>query len=353
MEDDRLSILKKVEQGEISIEDAKEILGQMPEEDKPFIAKIEKKKELEDILPSKESYIPTRRERKLALAEKSQSLEPNVMITLEKDEAKCQWPWQDKKWKWMWQNLEHPIYVNHYIDLSEGTQLKILSYYGDLFIRGWDEPKLLINGAVFDLRIGQDENSVNIASSTGQLQIWIPSSVTDIEAKVSPGDMWVSKVAANAKLECQSGDLGCENVKGDVRVMMNGGDTRLIGIEGDIQVNSINGNAHIRNIRSNNVIIKADEGDISLDLNSVNSGQFRCENDKGDINLITGDEISCELLIEASKDGKIAPLIIPWNRLFERSQYKLHGIIKDGGASINIITQSGTVYIQESWIKQI
>lgn len=351
MEKDKLSILKKVEKGEISVEEAKEILGQISDEVISSVTEAKLEKQIEETYDGKKAYIPTRRERKLALAEKFQSWEPNIMVSLEKEVASCQWPWPDNAWKWMWQNPEYPIYINHFMELSEGTSLNVFAYYGDLFIRGWDQPKLLINGAVFDLRIGQNSNTVNIASSTGQIQIWVPSSVTDVEAKVSPGDMWFSNMTANAKLNCQSGDLGCEHVKGDVKVLTNGGDARLISIEGAIYVNSIRGNTDIRNIQSSNVIVKSEDGDISLNLNSVSSGQFRCENNKGNINLITSGEVSCELLVEATKGGRIAPVILPWSRLLERSQNKLHGILKDGGAAISLITQSGTIYIQESWIK--
>jgi len=369
--DERLSILEKIERGEISVEDAEIVLEQLSGEvDTQAFGKASSKRVLGTSVPSEEkaeapsiqaeeeehveeeepgeTYVPTRRERKIALAEKFQNWQPEMMVGLEG--GPWRWPWEEKTWQWMWQNFGHPVYISHSIDADEGSKLKIVSYQGDLFILGWDEPALKINGAVFDIRIGQEEDTIRIASSTGQLQIWVPKSVARVEAKVKPGDIWVSGISADMDVYCQSGDLGCEQIKGDIKAHVNGGDARLMGIEGAINVNVIRGNSEVRGISSTDVTLKATEGDIWLSLDAVSSGRFRCENNKGDINLLTKGDLACELLVEATEGGRIAPMILPWQRLLERSEGKLHGILKGGGASISLITRGGKIYIQESWM---
>jgi hypothetical protein len=179
------------------------------------------------------------------------------------------------------------------------------------------------------------------------MQIWVPTGIAHVEAKAKPGDMWISNISADVDTYCQSGDLVCENIKGDVRARVNGGDVRLMGVEGSIHVNTTRGSSEVRNISSKDVALKGVEGNIWLTLNSVSSGSFRCETDKGDINLLTNGELSCELLAEATKGGRISPSILPWQQLLERSESKIHGILKDGGASISLITQGGMIYIQE------
>jgi hypothetical protein len=355
-DDDRLSILEKVEQGEISIEEAEMELEQVSKEAKritPQEREIEQvtEEKPEEAYVSAEAYVPTRRERKLTLAEKFQDWQPQMMVGLaEGSDTSWQWPWAGKNWQWMWQNFGYPVYMSHSIDVAEGSELQVVSFQGDLFIRGWDDPTLKINGAVFDVRIGQDENVIRVASSTGQLHIWIPSGVARMEAKVEPGDMWLSNISADIDTRCQSGDLGCQQIRGNVKARVNGGDVRLMGIEGSIDVSVIRGNSDVRGISSSDVTLKATEGNIWLSLDSVSSGRFRCENDKGDINLLTNGELTCELLVEATKGGRISPVILPWQRLLERSEGKLHGILRGGGASISLITQSGNIYIQESWM---
>ncbi|MBD3185064.1 DUF4097 family beta strand repeat protein [Candidatus Poribacteria bacterium] len=378
-EEDRLSILERVERGELSIEEAEEVLRKVTEEeDDSDLEEIliglndERDEEVEEEeslapvpraqdsiknieFPETDDFtdegVPTRRERKMALAERLKDWQPDMMIGLaEGRPMSWQWPWEDSNWKWMWQNFEYPIYVSHSIEVAEGSALYIVNFQGDLFIRGWEKPGLKIDGAVFDIRVGQDENTTRIASSTGQLQVWVPKVITNIQASAKPGDMWLSNIESEVDLHCQSGDLGCEHMKGNIKARVNGGDIRISDVEGSIYINAIRGNTKVRDIVSKDVTLKTTEGDISLNLDSVKSGRFRCENDKGDINLLTNGDLECELLMEATKGGKIAPVILPWQRLLERSESKVHGILKNPGASISLVTQSGRIYIQESWM---
>jgi hypothetical protein len=357
---DKLSILEKVERGEISIEDAESKLkgdskatesATVQEKPQEKIKEQVKEKKDENYMP-RDINIPTRRERKITLAESFQNWQPHMMAGMTRtSDSKREWPWKDENWQWMWQNFGYPVYVNHSIEINQDTKLCIVQYQGDLFLRGWDEPMLKLNGAVFDVRIGQEENIIRIASSTGQMQLWVPKGVTQVEAKIEPGDIWISTVFADLDINCQSGDLGCERIKGNIKSWVNGGDIRLMGIDGTINANATRGNVEVRNIISNDVMLKSSEGNIWLTLDSVSSGRFRCENDKGDINLLTNGELACELLVEASMGGRISPVILPWQRLLERSESKLRGILNGGGASINLITQGGRIYIQESWAK--
>lgn len=364
---DRLSVLEKVERGEISVEEAGTALQgvstEVEDEEIQEEAEVEQEEASEQMVKkeetaedSEENHIikdvnaPTRRERKLALAETFQNWQPQMMVGLKNKGGSWEWPWKDKNWQWMWQNFGYPVYVSHSIDVKEGTELNIVSYQGDLFIRGWDGPMLKIYGAVFDVRIGHEDNVIRIASSTGQLQIWVPQGIARLKARIEPGDIWISNLSTDLDMYCQSGDLGCENIKGNVKARVNGGDIRLMGIDGSINANVIRGNSEVRNINSNDVILNATEGDIWLSLNAVNSGRFRCANDKGDINLLTNGELSCELLVEATKGGRISPIILPWQKLLERSESKLRGVLNGGGAYVSLITQSGRIYIQESWM---
>ncbi|MBD3182131.1 hypothetical protein GF312_07560 [Candidatus Poribacteria bacterium] len=379
MEKDRLSILEKIEQGELSVEEAEKYLGQeldeeeiqsvkediseiqvveeeKEEEEVPEPIRKEEKKE-EEIEPEKTiefSNVPTRRERKLILAERLQEWAPEMMVGMVEGESQgWQWPWEDESWQWMWQNFEHPIYISHSIDVSEGNNLDIVSYQGDLFVRGWDKPNLKIDGAVFDLRIGQDDNTIRVASSTGQMQIWVPEGISRMKARVEPGDMWLSKVSADMDIYCQSGDLGCEQIKGELNIRVNGGDTRLIGIDGSIDISANKGNCDIRDINSDNINISSKEGDIWLNLASVSNGNFICMNEIGDINVLLDGDLSGELIAEATNGGQIAPVALPWQKLLGRSENKLHGILKEGGASINLSTRGGRIYIQETWKRSI
>ena len=168
---DTLSILEEIESGEKSIEDAEAELAKALEESETAVIQPETVEPETRPVAREESegaYVPTRRERKLALAEKVRDWQPHVMAGLTTDsDVSWKWPWPDSSWQWMWQNFGYPVYINHSIDVADGSELNIVSYQGDLFIRGWDEPSLKINGAIFDARTGQDENIVRIVEESG------------------------------------------------------------------------------------------------------------------------------------------------------------------------------------------
>ena len=334
---DRLSLLEKIERGEISIEDAEvELIRILDESEIPGDQIEAEEPEETDIL--------TRRERKLILTKRFQNENSQMMAGLTDS---LQWPWPDKKWQWMWQNFGSPAYVGHSMDATEESELQVVLHQGDLLIRGWDESALKINGAVFDLRIQQDDNAIRMAVSTGQLQIWIPGSISRVKARVISGDAWFRHIRADIDVYCESGDLGCERIKGDIKARVNGGDARLVGIEGAVDSDVTRGNSDVRDISSPSVSLKSTEGNIWLSLNSVNSGKFRCDSSGGNVNLLTKGELACELLMEAKEGGRILPVMLPWQRLLERSENRLHGILMGGGASISLMTRGGNIYIQE------
>ena len=76
---DRLSILEKIERGELSIEDAEAKLGKIPEEPEAAVTQMEEMELTTEEEPEKESeeaHVHARRESKLALAEKFQNWQP-------------------------------------------------------------------------------------------------------------------------------------------------------------------------------------------------------------------------------------------------------------------------------------
>lgn len=351
-EEDRLSILEKIERGEISIEDAEQELAQVmdesddSEEDEEIEPLIKPSGEI-DLSEVKSPDFPSKRDRRLALAEKFRYWEPQMMVGLA--EAK-QWPWPDEEWQWMWQNFGYPVFINHAVDVPAKGELHVVLYEGDLCIRGWDRPGLKISGAAFDVRTAQNEDIIRIACSTGQLQLFIPDGIARVEAHIIPGDMRIYNISSDVEVYCQSGDLLCERIKGNIKSQIHGGDARIMGAEGALDISVARGNTDIRNISSTDVSAKSIDGDIWLTLDSINSGWFRCESRLGDINLLTNGELSCELIVEASDGGQISPVILPWQRLLERSENKLHGVLMEGGANVNLSTSGGRIYIQESWI---
>jgi len=263
-------------------------------------------------------------------------------------EERFPWPWPKESWQRLWQNFEHPVHVDQEFDLSDGSELLVVAYQGDLTVCGWEEPSLRVSTAAFDLRIGRNENAVRIASSTGQLELHVPDAISCIKAKVLPGDMLLTDIhAQRLEIECQSGDLRCEGIQGDIKAQLQGGDAQLFRIEGDIDITATRGSIQVQNVRSSQMNLKA-SGAISLILGPVDRGIYRCETDGADINLWLAEGSACELSAEATDGGRICPTDLSWSALSERSESTLKGTLKGGGASIALIAKGGQIHIRKS-----
>ena len=327
MNQSRLGILDRLERGEIAVEDAARALAGEPEPE-----------------PQSPSVL-TRRERMLALAERIRDWDPHHMVTLVPDRAPRPWPWPEQTWQWFWQDLDHPVHVDHTLDLADGCALLAVMYEGDLNLTGWEGTTLRIGAAAFDLRIGREERAVRTASSTGTLDLRIPTAVSHMDVKALPGDILVRDLHIQRLcLECESGDLRCERIRGDIEARLRGCDANLFGIEGEITLNATRGSIRVREVRSTRMHLTADGG-ISLFLDTVDGGNYRCETHDGDIELSLPRDSACDLSAEATDGGIICPVELPWTELSERSQQGVQGTLGGGGASIQLVTKDGRIYI--------
>ncbi len=238
--------------------------------------------------------------------------------------------------------------MDQQFDLSDGSELSMVAYQGDVNVSGWKESSLKVSSAAFDLRIGRDGNTVRIASSTGQLQLHVPDLLSRIEAKILPGDVLLTDIRAQkVEVECESGDLRCEGIQGDLKARIQGGDAQLCRIEGDIDGTAVRGSIQVQDVRSSQMNLKAN-GAISLILGPVARGSYRGETDGADITLWLAEGSACELSAEATDGGRICPTDLSWSSLSERSEHTLKATLKGGGASIELLAKGGQIHIRKS-----
>lgn len=287
--------------------------------------------------------VPTRRERLLALTERVRDWDPRHMVTL--SSSPRAWPWPDQPYQWFWQDFDHPVHVDHTLDLADGCGLFAVVYEGDLTLTGGEGRALKIGAAAFDLRIGRDASAARIAAATGALDLRVPETTSRIDAKVLPGDLLIRDLRAQQlRAECESGDLRCEGLRADLEAQVRGGDANLFGIEGEITVAAAQGNIQCREVSSTRVHLTA-HGGISLSLGTIGRGDFRCETQGGDIELYIARDSACALSAEVADGGTICAADLPWTDLSERSGRTLKGTLRGGGASVHLVANGGRIYI--------
>ncbi|OGG46122.1 MAG: hypothetical protein A3F84_26900 [Candidatus Handelsmanbacteria bacterium RIFCSPLOWO2_12_FULL_64_10] len=343
--DNRSEILDRLDRGEISAQAALRALSGAaePEAEAPRLPSPTDPSAPAVLTAPEGPAVLTRRERLLALTERVRDWDPRHMVTL--TPSPRAWPWPDQPYQWFWQDFDHPVHVDHTLDLADGCGLFAVLYEGDLTLTGGEGRALKIGAAAFDLRIGRDASAARIAGATGALDLSVPDTVSRIDAKVLPGDLSIRDLRAQKVcVECESGDLRCEGLRAGVEAQVRGGDANLFGIEGEIAVTAAQGNIRCREIRSTQVHLVA-HGGISLSLGAVSQGDFRCETRGGDIELFIARDSACALSAEVSDGGVICPAGLPWTDLSERSGQTLKGTLRGGGASVHLVASGGRVYI--------
>jgi len=280
----------------------------------------------------------------MALVERVGDWDPQQLAAPEKGDRP--WPWPEERWQWLWQNFDHPVHIDRAIDLAAGGELGVVLYGGDLRLNGTDGDRLEIGAGAYDLRVGREGGAVQVAGSTGSVDLAVPAEVARLEGRVLPGDLSARDLRLRElHLQCQGGDLRCERIRcGQLEVELEGGMVELDEIEGGIDIAVVRGGIRVRGVRSTMISLKGDEG-IWLELDEVDQGEFRCEAQSGDIEVRLAEGSACELAIDAGEGGIVCAEELPWSDLAERSGRVLRGTLNGGGARIELVAHGGRIFI--------
>lgn len=158
----------------------------------------------------------------------------------------------------------------------------IKSVSGDVKITGDDEHKIRIK-LCCGHKVAEGESELALKTMSGDIDVKVHKSQV-IEMKAAAGDVSASDLDAELTLKCGGGDLELENVAGKLSAAVGGGD-----VEG-------------RNI-SAGLNIRVGGGDIDLDLSACPGG--RIELGGGDITLALPEKANVELIVRRPKHGDV------------------------------------------------
>lgn len=162
------------------------------------------------------------------------------------------------------------------IETGKITVVAIRYCAGDLVLKGWDEPAIMVKGDDFELK--EEDDMVHI-ESTSNAKIYLPH-----QATVS-----FSEVHGNASCRGIHGDLNFDSVKGNLTVKDAGplhvgevhGNIRITHVNGAAKIGSVMGGIGLRHVNGD-VDIATIHGDSSL--RHIN-GQVNIENCAGEVIL--------------------------------------------------------------------
>lgn len=164
---------------------------------------------------------------------------------------------------------------------GKAPQISIAECHGNLVIRSWSEPAVLVNGN--DYEANEIDEGLSIIAR-GDLKLMVPT-LADLSIASVAGDVAIKNVDGAVSLVDAARDVVVSGLD-TVKINTIRGDLSAKNIDGVVSVELVEGDAVLRNVGE--VIITTVQGDVSL--HNVN-GSVQLEQVQGDLALrtINGD----------------------------------------------------------------
>lgn len=141
-------------------------------------------------------------------------------------------------------------------ETGKAPELTFAECAGDIVIRGWAEPAVMIQGQ-HDV---QEAEGALVVSASGSLKAWAPAKAR-VHVKSVSGDVIIKGIDGAVRGAETMGDLVLKSV-GDVQIGVVHGDLAARGLSGVLQLEEVMGDVALRNVGS--VQLGTIHGDLAL-----------------------------------------------------------------------------------------
>lgn len=246
------------------------------------------------------------------------------------------------------------------INTSPTPTIVIEDVFGNLQVKGWDQPAILLKSGDQDgSSLHQVNDKVHIRSK-GDCLLRVPTGaslqVNSIHGwarfKLLTGELQISKVMGALFLE-GVGNTHCESVFGDLSARSLAGDLTINQVLGNAQIDQIAGKCMMEKV-AGNLDLRAAEGDLFLS-NGGNArlrlerlgGKQYCIAAGGNIYFSVNEQISARITL-SSREGQITIHLPTGKTVVDRQTYDL--TLGDGQAEIDLSAGGMIIFnCQESW----
>ncbi|MBS1709583.1 MAG: DUF4097 family beta strand repeat protein [Armatimonadetes bacterium] len=181
---------------------------------------------------------------------------------------------------------------------------------------------------------------VEIRSSSGDVEVI--GTKAGVRVTASSGDVKLYGVAGSVEVNSQSGDVEFESSSCNmVTVESKSGDVRLSEVTGLLNVRSASGEVELSRCSGRTVSVEASTGDISVDLVAPVEGAVNLRSVRGDVTLEISDGSDCRVHISTLK-GEVA---VKGLELQDENRDKLvvTGRLGNGSGTIDMSAVTGDV----------
>lgn len=312
----RQTILKLLSDGKITIEEAEELLDAIPNNNAHIGQELFGKKPPE-------------------YKQSGGSQGFNFDFHFPWDDPNWKWPWDREDWHWPWEmvhqsNEEHETNTEITHNILEGTSLVIKSDDGNLNIQGWDSDDVIkINSPNEDVssEISDDNQTVYVSSEDADVSIMVPLRVISIQ------------------ISGEDGNINLSNIRSDISLKIDDGNAMISDVEGKIFASVDDGNLALNDIHSNEIAVKANDGQVSLSMSPpVIEGTFNLRIDDGRLLVSLPADCACQITANV-EDGVIRHNLSHVQADVLENDGVLNAKLNGGGAEFILSAGDGEIVI--------
>lgn len=186
------------------------------------------------------------------------------------------------------------------LEFGAKENLIIKTVSGDINVNGDDEASIRVD-LCCGHKIKEGEHELIIKTMAGDMDVKVPSS-QKLVLKAASGDVRLENLA-DVSVRSGSGDFEIKNVSVRLAAALGSGDLDICKISGPMAVSLGSGDLHAGGI-TGEVTVSVGSGDIDLDIEECKGGKV--ELGSGDATLSLPAKMDVELIVFKPKDGEIS-----------------------------------------------
>ncbi len=268
--------------------------------------------------------------------------------------------------------VELPLHV------PEGKTLRIEARSGDVSVQGGAELGSLIVDATFrsydteeakkmaDVYtpvLEESEHQVVFRQPEGQnmttdLTVYVPTGVP-VEVKLASGDVKIAGTQASVRVDGSSGDLSISEATGSIQLAQGSGDVkvkrceasilavetksgdiRLEDVSGVIELKTSSGDVAVESGRPKTLSVEAASGDVSVDIATPVEGAVNITTVTGDVSVSIMDGSDCRVTLSTLR-GSVSKSIELEDEVVEAQ--KIVGRLGQGNGTLDVSVVTGNV----------
>lgn len=164
--------------------------------------------------------------------------------------------------------------------------------------------------------------NTQVRSQTGSGDQMI-GNVQSVEARTGSGDIEIARAAGDVQASSGSGNIDIDRAGGNLVATTGSGDIHASAVGGTLRARTGSGNIEVTEIGRAEVEVRTGSGDVALGLDSNAAFNFSAHTGSGSIKTMH-----------------------PLTMTGEMSRHRMQGVVRGGGASVNVTTGSGSILIR-------